>query len=325
MKKKLMLLIFILILPFSSTAQDSLRSAKTDDRGKSPLAVIDKLWEAMRAKNFEAISSLFTPEGQLVAVDKPRDGKGISKTRVFTAEAFAKMIAEAKAPEFIEKMPQPKVEMFGDLATVSGRYTFHVGDKFSHCGTNTFNLVKTETDWRIANAATTLEFQCDRDLKTIKIPTIEADPKDVSTIDGIVTAFYEVVSGGKGVERQWGREKTLYMPEARMTATSIGKDGKPRAQMLDIPKYINLVNDFFVKEGFVEREIGRVTRQFGNIAHVFSAYEFMTTDKKITGRGINSLQLFWDGSRWWISAVTWDEERPSNPIPKEFLTKDKSK
>jgi hypothetical protein len=211
------------------------------------------------------------------------------------------------------------------LAIVSGRYTLHIGDKFSHCGTNTFNLVRTKTGWRIANATSTLELQCERDLKAVEVPTIAADPKDVTTIDGIVKAFYEVVSGAKGVQRQWGREKTLYLPEARMTATSIGKDGKPRAQTLDIPKYINLVNDFFVKEGFTEREIGRVTRQFGNIAHVFSSYEFATADKKISGRGVNSLQLFWDGSRWWISAVTWDEERPNNLIPKEYLNNNKSK
>jgi hypothetical protein len=70
------------------------------------------------------------------------------------------MIAEAKAPEFIEKMAQPKAEIFGDMALVYGRYTFHVGDKFSHCGTNSFNLVRTTTGWKIANAASTLEFNC---------------------------------------------------------------------------------------------------------------------------------------------------------------------
>ncbi|HEX8250223.1 MAG TPA: amidohydrolase family protein [Pyrinomonadaceae bacterium] len=123
-------------------------------------AVADKLFEAMRAKNFEAIRALFTAEGQLVAVDKPRSGEGISKTRVFTAEAFAKMISEAKGAEFIEKMPEKDVKINGDFALVTGRYTFHVGDKFSHCGVNSFHLVKTESGWRIANAASTLEFAC---------------------------------------------------------------------------------------------------------------------------------------------------------------------
>jgi hypothetical protein len=128
--------------------------------GSEAIAVANRLFEAMRAKNAEAIRALFMPEGQLVAIDKPRTGEGPSTTRVFTAAAFAKMIAEAKAPEFIEKMAQPKAEIFGDMALVYGRYTFHVGDKFSHCGTNSFNLVRTADGWKIANAASTLEFNC---------------------------------------------------------------------------------------------------------------------------------------------------------------------
>ena len=124
-------------------------------------SVADKLFEAMRAKNADAIRALFIAEGQLVAVDKPRSGEGISKTRIFTADAFAKMIAEGKG-EFIEKMPEKEVKINGDFALVTGRYTFYVGDKFSHCGVNSFHLVRTETGWRIANAASTLEFDCEQ-------------------------------------------------------------------------------------------------------------------------------------------------------------------
>ncbi len=280
----------------------------------------DRLFAAMKAKSFEDIKNIFTPEGQLVAIDKPRDGKGISKTRIFTAAAFAKTISEAKGGEFIEKMPDKKVLLDGDLAVVTGRYTFYVGEKFSHCGLNTFNLVRTAGGWLIANAASTLEFQCERDLKAVEVPLIEADPKDVASIDGIIKAFYETISGGKNVPRQWSRDRTLYTPDIRFVAMS-EQNGKIRASVMDHTNYVNSSNDFFVAEGFTEREINRVVRRFGNIAHVFSTYEFTTEDKKIKGRGVNSIELFWDGSRWWISAVAWDEERAGNPIPKEFLPK----
>lgn len=156
MKKVLLPLIWTLAVYVSAGAQ----TAPGRDAGHEAIAVANKLFEAMRAKNADAIRALFVPEGQLVAIDKPRTGEGLSKTRVFTADAFAKMIAEAKAPEFIEKMPQPKAEIFGDMALVYGRYTFHVGDKFSHCGTNSFHLVRTLDGWKIANAASTLEFDC---------------------------------------------------------------------------------------------------------------------------------------------------------------------
>jgi len=289
---------------------------------KAAADVPAKLFAAMKAKSFEDIRATFMPDGQLVAIDKPRDGKGISKTRVFSAESFAKNISEAKSAEFIEKMPNKDVKITGDLAVVSGRYTFFVGEKFSHCGTNTFNLVRTEAGWRIANAASTLEFQCERDLKAVEIAPAEADPADVASIDGIIKAFYETISGGKGVPRQWSRDKTLYAPDVRFVAMS-EQGGKVRASVMNHNQYVNNTNEFLVAEGFQEREINRVVRRFGNIAHVFSVYEFTTDGGKEKGRGVNSIQLFWDGARWWISSASWDEERPGNPIPKDFLPKGK--
>ena len=158
MKKFALSMILMLAVYNLGAAQTA---SKSDPGGEAAAAAVaNKLFEAMRAKNAEAIRALFTPEGQLVAVDKPRTGDGLSKTRVFTADAFARMISEAKAPEFVERMPQPEVKIFGDMALVFGRYTFHVGDKFSHCGTNSFHLVRTADGWKIANAASTLEFDC---------------------------------------------------------------------------------------------------------------------------------------------------------------------
>jgi hypothetical protein len=314
--KKFLLAIFLLLFSSLIFAQN----AKNDDV-KAASEIPDKLFAAMRAKNAEAIRALFMPESALVAIDKPRSGEGLSKTRVFTADGFAKMIAAGQG-EYIEKMPYKKTEISGDLAMVSGRYTFYVGDKFSHCGTNAFHLVRTAEGWRIAGGASTLEFQCERDVQAVEIPVIEANPQDVATIDGIIKAFYEVISGAKGAPRQWSRDKTLYAPDIRFVAMS-EENGKIRAGVMNHNQYVNSSNEFFVRSGFTEREINRVTRKFGNIAHVFSVYEWQTEDKKLSGRGINSIELFWDGARWWISAVTWEEERPGNPIPKEFLPKGK--
>jgi hypothetical protein len=75
-----------------------------------------------------------------------------------------------------------------------------------------------------------------------------------------------------------------------------------------------------VRNGFFERELHRVTRRFGNVVHVFSTYEFRATeDGPVQGRCVNSIQLFWDGNRWWIANATWDSERPDNPIPPDLL------
>lgn len=288
-----------------------------DDEGTA-IAVVNQLFAGMKAKDAEQIKSVFLSDGQLIAIDKPRDGKGLSKTRVLTGDAFATLIAGNKGADYIEFMPSPEARVTGDLAVVSGRYTFHLGDKLSHCGTNTFNLVRTDTGWKIANAASTLEFQCERDLRAVAVPKINADPKDVATIDGIVKAFYDTISGPKGQPRQWGRDRTLYMPGVRYVSMS-ERDGKIRAGILTHQQYVNATNGSLVGEGFHEREINRITKRFGNIAHVFSVYEFTNDDKSAKGRGVNSIELYWDGTRWWISFAAWDEERPGNPISKEFL------
>jgi hypothetical protein len=290
-----------------------------DDEGAA-IAIVNKLFAGMKAKDAEQIRSVFSSEGQLIAIDKPRDGKGVSKTRVLTGDAFATMIAANKGADYIEQMPSPEARVTGDLAVVSGRYTFHVGDKPSHCGTNTFNLVRTDAGWKIANAASTLEFQCERDLRAVVVPKIAADPKDVSTIDAIVRAFYETISGPKGQPRQWGRDRTLYMPGVRYVGMN-ERDGKISAGIMTHQQYVNATNGSFVTEGFHEHEINRIVKRFGNIAHVFSVYEFTNDDKTERGRGVNSIELYWDGWRWWIAFASWDEERPGNPIPKEFLRK----
>lgn len=158
--KKLLSLMFLTLAVYTAAVAQTPSRNDAGQESAAAVAVVNKLFDAMRAKNAVAISALFMPEGQLVAIDKPRTGEGLSKTRIFTGDSFGKMIAEAKAPDLIERMPQPEVKIFGDLALVFGRYTFHVGEKFSHCGVNSFHLVRTADGWKIAQIASTLEFDC---------------------------------------------------------------------------------------------------------------------------------------------------------------------
>ena len=115
------------------------------------------------------------------------------------------------------------------------------------------------------------------------------------------------------------KARTLYIPGVRFVSIEV-RDGKVIANVMDHQTYVDQVNEFFVRGGFFEREIKRVTKTFGNITHVFSTYESrLKADGAIVDRGVNSLELFYDGSRWWIASVSWDSERPNNPIPKELL------
>ena len=109
------------------------------------------------------------------------------------------------------------------------------------------------------------------------------DPADVESIEAIVTAAYDGISGPAGKKRDWDRERSLYFPGARLipTAMNAGAENDDPStgltglapQILDIDGFIARVEPFFKENGFYEKEIARRTEQFGNIAHVWSIYE----------------------------------------------------
>jgi hypothetical protein len=154
----------------------------------------------------------------------------------------------------------------------------------------------------------------------VNVPTIPARAEDVATIDGIVKAYYDVISGPAGQPRQWSRDRTLYWPGIRFFAASVKKDGTPTVHVLTHQEYVDETDAGVVKSGFDEHEIHRTMQRIGNVAHVMSTYETRRVGTgPVTGRGVNSLDLFWDGQRWWITAASWDDERPNSPIPAELL------
>lgn len=125
---------------------------KNDDKAAA-LAVVNKLFEEMAAANQAGIIAVGTPENQLVAVQKRKDGT--TRIDVLGSEAFSKFFTKPGAVQ--ETMYDPKVQTSGDWAMVWGRYVFFVGDKISHCGINQFNLVRTPSGWKIANGASTID------------------------------------------------------------------------------------------------------------------------------------------------------------------------
>jgi len=154
----------------------------------------------------------------------------------------------------------------------------------------------------------------------VKVETIPARVADVSSIDAIVRAMYEVISGPRGAPRQWARDRTLYLPGTRFMWTDREGPGPPRLINVDHQGAVDLLDKDMVAEGDFSREIHRTTQAFGNVGHVFSTYESRhSLNGPVVGRGINDLQLVYDGRRWWITALSFDEEGPGRPIPKEFL------
>ncbi len=152
-------------------------------------------------------------------------------------------------------------------------------------------------------------------------PQYPAKAADVASVDAIIAALYDVISGTAGQQRDWARLQSLFTPDARMSAISKRKDGTIGLTAMKVDDYIARVTKPFAESGFFESELARTTDTYGQLVHVFSTYEARNAkaDAKPFMRGINSLQLYHDGSRWWIASLIWRAEDPATPLPERYL------
>ena len=159
-------------------------------------------------------------------------------------------------------------------------------------------------------------------LMPVIVTSPPANPADVASIDAIVTALYDVISGPAGQARNWNRMRSLFIPGGRLLPSGPRPGGGVGMRILTVNDYIAVSGANLERVGFHEREIARRTEQFGHIAHVFSTYEYRTQTDTAVVRGINSIQLLNDGTRWWVVSIFWEAEGPDNPLPPQYLRND---
>jgi hypothetical protein len=149
-------------------------------------------------------------------------------------------------------------------------------------------------------------------------------PQDVASMDAIIAALYDVISGPAGQKRDWDRFRSLFVAGARLIPTGRRQDGTTVMRVQTPEEYITTSGPFLENNGFFEREIARRTEQYGGIVQLFSTYEARRAqaDSQPVLRGINSIQLWNDGRRWWVVTVLWEAERPDNRLPEKYLRSD---
>jgi hypothetical protein len=156
-------------------------------------------------------------------------------------------------------------------------------------------------------------------------PAPAADSADVATVDAILAALYDVISGDSGVVRDWDRFRSLFAPGARLIPVGGGRSGSVGARVMTPDEYVQAAGRYLETAGFHEREIARRSESYGQIVHAFSTYEsrHRASDPGPFARGINSIQLFSDGTRWWVQTILWWGETPATPLPARYLESEK--
>ncbi|MCK7593465.1 hypothetical protein [Pseudomarimonas salicorniae] len=139
-------------------------------------------------------------------------------------------------------------------------------------------------------------------------------------IRALVTELYAIVSGPGDQPRDWARQAELFMPGARMIRTVLDAEGRPQPEFIQVEDYAANFERKLAGRPFYEVETHSIIERFGCIAHVFSTYEAFADEARteFLKRGINSIQLYDDGSGWRVAAMVWDDERPGLSMPERY-------
>ena len=146
---------------------------------------------------------------------------------------------------------------------------------------------------------------------------------DVSSVQNILDAYYDCISGPIGQARDFDRLKNLFHPSANFIYTYWNEQETKASTLIfnSIDEYIERL-DYLDKKGFYEYEISNIINEFSTVAQVFSTYTFRVEDKSIEPRtGITSYEIFFDGSRYWIMSMFWNFESNKYKIPSEYRAK----
>ena len=128
------------------------RTAPVDPRAEAEvLAVVNRLWEAMRTNDSSMARSVFDSSAQMVRII---DRNGTRFVQWQRPDGFVRAIGTAREP-WIERMYSPEVRIDGNLASVWTWYDFSIGGAVSHCGYDSIELARLLDGWKIIYIADT--------------------------------------------------------------------------------------------------------------------------------------------------------------------------
>ena len=144
---------------------------------------------------------------------------------------------------------------------------------------------------------------------------------ELADVDRTIQSLYSVISGEKGVERDWAKFKELFVPDGTLSVALVSQSGLKGFRTIKPDDYVKSMTAYTSRNGFFEREISRKVEIYGGIAHVWSTYETRAaqTDAKPTNRGVNSIQLLKVDSKWKVMSLTYMSESSRYPLPDKSL------
>ena len=257
--------------------------------------------------------SLFLPGARVAAVVKR--AKGELRLVNMDVDGYMKQaFPHMEAKGFFEQEVARRVERYGNVAQVFSTYESRekADGPVIDRGVNSFQLLFDGTRWWCTGCAWADE-EAGQALPGAE-PRATLTAAEAGSIDALVKSLYGFISGPAG-KRDVARIRALFHPEAVTTITGNKPDGTPVVRHFTVEELLARAVPNWEK-GFNEQEVKRETQQWGNMAAVWTRYEaHHGPEMKETLRGINSLQLQFDGTRWWVMALHFQNEDGRVKLP----------
>lgn len=142
----------LVLMPLAAWAQENARPPSAPDR-EQVIAAVQKLFDAMATHDVKALREVMVLEGRLFSTS---DARAATAVRSRSLQEFIDEIGRS-TQKLLERMWNPEVRVHGGIATLWANYDFHLDGKFSHCGIDAFDLVKTADGWKITGGSYTIE------------------------------------------------------------------------------------------------------------------------------------------------------------------------
>lgn len=128
-----------------------------------------------------------------------------------------------------------------------------------------------------------------------------------------------IISGDKGEARDWATFRTLFTEKAQFHILQRNpKDTTKTIKIIsiDVETFVANAGPNYEKNGFLETETDYVIHLFNKVAHVEQKYTAEQNGKQF--EGVNYYQLVFDGEKWRITSLTWDEPDAEHPLPEKL-------
>lgn len=290
--KALRSLLLLLLLAAPAAAQNPEPDA---------LAVVRRLFDAMRMQDTAALRATFGPGARLIGAGVNPQGQPVA--RAVPIDAWLRGIAGARAPTD-ERIFDPELRVDQNLATVWTRYEFYAGDNFSHCGYDAFQLVNSAGQWKIVQVADTQRRgaePCGRGTA----PVNEARPTASDTA-AVVTALQRVFDGMR-------TRDTLALKDAFITEGVVLGPGPEGSRATPVGAWTQELGRVQAAGEFRERMQKPEVRISDNLATIWTWYDFHIGEQ-FSHCGIDAAQLVRIGTGWKVAQLSYNVRRaPCQP------------